>query len=74
MAEPTAFQRMRSGEHNLPVTIAQVVAWVRQSTTEEKKALLSELIDDTQAAMLASEGSLAKDWSTKEEDEAWKDL
>jgi AbrB family looped-hinge helix DNA binding protein len=31
-------------------------------------------ISDRFATALASEESLAKEWSTKEEDEAWKDL
>jgi hypothetical protein len=65
---------MKGIEHNLPVTIEQVLAWVRQCTANEKKTLLTELVSDTQALMFASEKSLAKDWLSKEEDEAWKNL
>jgi hypothetical protein len=65
---------MKTIEHNLPVTIEQVLAWVSQCTIQEKKTLLSALMKDTEALMLASEKSLAKDWLSKEEDAAWKDL
>lgn len=65
---------MKTIQHNLPVTIEQVLMWVRQCTTQEKKALLSELLNDTEALMYASEKSLAKDWLSKEEDDAWKNL
>lgn len=67
-------QQMKAVEHNLPVTIDQILAWVRQCTVNEKKALLEELMGNTKSLMHASENSLAKDWLTKEEDEAWKDL
>lgn len=65
---------MEAFEHNLPVTIQQVLAWVRQCTAKEKQAIISELVHGTDALTLASEESLAKDWTGKEEDEAWKDL
>ncbi len=65
---------MEAFEHNLPVTLHQVLAWIRQCTTLEKKTLLSELVNGPHATMLASEASLAKDWSSKEEEEAWKNL
>lgn len=61
-------------EHNLPVTITQVLAWVRQCTEQEKKAILNELLSDSQLLLMASENSLAKDWLSKEENEAWKNL
>lgn len=65
---------MHSPEHNLPVTMSQVVAWLRQCTTQEKKKIIRELLDDTAALTIASEPSLAKDWDDKEEDDAWKEL
>jgi len=65
---------MKSTEHDLPVSIHQVLAWVRQCTPQEKEALLTELVHGTATLTMASEPSLAKDWSTAEEDEAWKDL
>lgn len=65
---------MYTSEHNLPVSINQVLAWIRQCSTQEKKTLLKELLDDTATLTIASEPSLAKDWSGEEEDEAWKDL
>lgn len=65
---------MKSIEHNLPVSIEQVLAWLRQCTAKEKEALLSELVNSSRATMMASEKSLAKDWDSEEENEAWKDL
>lgn len=65
---------MKALEHNLPVSIQQVLAWVRQCTAKEKETLLSELVNGSRASMMASEKGLAKDWDSKEEDEAWKDL
>lgn len=65
---------MPTPEHNLPVSIAQVLAWMEQCTLQEKKMLLRVLINDTAALTMASEPSLAKDWSDPAEDEAWKDL
>ena len=65
---------MHASEHNLPVNINQVMAWLQQCSTQEKKKILRELLDDTAAITIASEPSLAKDWDDKEEDEAWKDL
>ncbi|HMZ49202.1 MAG TPA: hypothetical protein PLP28_09495 [Flavobacteriales bacterium] len=50
------------------------MAWLQQCSTQEKKKILRELLDDTAAITIASEPSLAKDWDDKEEDEAWKDL
>ena len=65
---------MKVIEHNLPVTVEQVLAWVRQCTEQEKKVILTELMSDSRALLLTSENSLAKDWLGKEENEAWKNL
>ena len=50
--------------HNDLVEIKREVTMIRRILSEEKNL-------DT---ALLSEKSLAKDWSRKEEDEAWKDL
>ena len=68
------FVVMKSVEHNLPVTINQILSWVKQCTSQERKMILKELIGDKQALQMASEKSLAKDWMSEEEDEAWKNL
>lgn len=65
---------MKTIEHRLPVTIQQVLDWVNQCTDEEKKILLTEILSDSGDLMRASEQSLAKDWLSPEEDEAWIDL
>ena len=65
---------MKTIEHRLPVTIQQVLDWVNQCTDEEKKILLTEILRDSRDLMLAIEQSLAKDWLSLKEDEAWKDL
>lgn len=65
---------MPAADHNLPVNIAQVLAWMEHCSLQEKKVLLRVLINDTAALTMASEPSLAKDWSDPAEDEAWKDL
>ena len=65
---------MRNIEHNLPVTIQQIINWVRQCTPQEKKIIIEELFDESHQLSLASEKSLAKDWLTEEEDNAWKNL
>ncbi|MEP7127926.1 MAG: hypothetical protein ABI729_03620 [Chitinophagales bacterium] len=65
---------MKTIEHKLPVTIQQVLDWINQCTEEEKKILLAEILRDSGELMLASEQSLAKDWVSAEEDEAWKNL
>ena len=65
---------MNASDHNLPVSIAQVLAWIRQCSTQEKKVLLKELLDDTTALTIASEPSLSKDWESEEEDQAWAGL
>jgi len=65
---------MPASEHNLPVSISQILALVRQCSTQEKKVLLKELLEDTAALTIASEPSLAKDWSDEEEDQAWAGL
>ena len=57
---------MPASEHNLPVSISQILALVRQCSTQEKKVLLKELLEDTAALTIASEPSLAKDWSDEE--------
>jgi hypothetical protein len=65
---------MKTIEHNLPVKFEQILSLVYQCTPEEKNILVRELMKDSLHLMLASEKSLGKDWLTKEEDEAWKDL
>jgi len=65
---------MRSVQHNLPVTIDQVIAWIRQCSVEEKRQLMTQLADLPDTLLLASEESLAKDWLSKEDEEAWKNL
>lgn len=61
-------------EHSLPVTIEQVLAWVRQCTVEEKEIIIHELLNESGLLLRASEQVLAKEWLSKEEEEAWKDL
>ena len=68
------FATMNASEHDLPVSMKQVLAWMRQCTTQEKRVLLRTLMDDSATLSIASEPSLAKDWESAEEDEAWKDL
>jgi len=68
------FANMKSTEHNLPVTIHQILSWVKQCSTQERKMLLMELLGEKQQLKMASEKSLAKDWLSKEEEEAWKNL
>lgn len=65
---------MNAAEHNLPVSISQVLAWIRQCSTQEKKVLLKELLNDTAALTIASEPSLSKDWESEEEEVAWAGL
>ena len=50
------------------------MAWLQQCSTQEKKKILRELLDDTSALTIASEPSLAKDWEGEEEDQAWAGL
>jgi hypothetical protein len=65
---------MKNIEHNLPVTIQQIISWVRQCTPQEKKIIITELFEESKELTLASEKSLAKDWLSDEENEAWKNL
>lgn len=65
---------MNASEQNQSASMAQLLSWVRLCSTQEKRLLLKELLDDTSALTIASEPSLAKDWSGEAEDEAWKDL
>ena len=65
---------MRNIEHNLPVTIQQIISWVRQCTPQEKKIIIEELFQESKELSLASEKSLAQDWLSTEEDNAWKNL
>ncbi len=65
---------MKVTEHSLPVKFEQILALVYQCTVEEKKFLLRELMNDSLQLTMASEKSLAKDWLSSEEEEAWKDL
>ena len=65
---------MKNIQHDLPVTISQILSWVRQCTEQEKQLIIAELINEQKNLLLASESSLAKDWLTEEEDKAWKNL
>jgi hypothetical protein len=65
---------MSASDHNLPVSITQVLVWIRQCSTQEKKVLLKELLDDTAALTIPSEPRLSKDWEGEAEDQVWKDL
>lgn len=65
---------MHAHEHDMSVSMPQVLAWIRGCSTQEKKALLRVLLDDTAAITIASEPSLAKNWDSAEEDEAWTGL
>jgi hypothetical protein len=65
---------MKTVAHNIPVTIEQILNWLSQCNEQEKKAILSELLNSSKSTMLASEPSLTKDWLGKEEDDAWKNL
>lgn len=65
---------MQNFEHNLPVTIQQIISWVRQCTPQERKIIITELLKESKELSLASEDSLAKDWLSEEENEAWKNL
>lgn len=65
---------MHASEHNQSFSIDQVMAWLQQCSTQEKKKILRELLDDTAALTIASEPSLAKDWEGEEEDQAWAGL
>lgn len=65
---------MKNIQHNLPVTISQIISWVRQCTEQEKQLIFAELVNDQKNLLLASESSLAKDWLSEEEDKAWKNL
>jgi len=65
---------MHASEHNLPVSLSQVLAWIRQCSTAEKKVLLKEMLDDTAALTIAGEPSMNKDWGDEEEDQAWAGL
>lgn len=65
---------MKTVAHNIPVTIDQILNWLSQCNEQEKKAILSELLNSSKSTMLASEQSLSKDWLSKEEDDAWKNL
>ena len=67
---------------NIPISYNQLFQLVRKLPVVEKQRLLISLIkesfgspgDDTTLTHFASEKSLAKDWLSPEEDEAWKDL
>lgn len=65
---------------SLPLSFMQVRHLVKQLPYEEKKKL-AEVIrkdmkqeDDAVFTHVASESSLAKEWLSAEEDEAWNDL
>ena len=67
---------------NIPISYQQLYQLVKQLPVIEKKKLFNTLLkegleksgDDSVYTHFASEISLAKDWLTSEEDEAWKDL
>ena len=67
---------------NIPISYQQLYQLVKQLPVIEKKKLFSSLLkegleksgDDSVYTHFASEKSLAKDWNTSDEDEAWKDL
>jgi hypothetical protein len=67
---------------NLPLHFNQVVELIRQLPYKEKlrltevlrKETLREPLHDNTLTHFASEKSLAKDWLSPQEDEAWKDL
>ena len=65
---------MKNIEHNLPVSIQQIISWVRQCSPIEKKIIIEELFDESKELAMASEKSLAKDWLSDEENNAWKNL
>ncbi len=65
---------MPASEHNLPFSINKVLAWTRQCSTQEKKVVLKELLDDTAARTIASEPSLSKNWVGEVEDQDWAGL
>ncbi|MBX3475944.1 MAG: hypothetical protein KF754_16360 [Planctomycetes bacterium] len=55
---------MHASEHNLLLSNSQVLAWIRQCSTQEKKVFLKDpalsgqgLLDDTAALTIASEPS-----------------
>jgi hypothetical protein len=69
-------------ELNIPISYDLLFQLVRKLSVAEKQKLLTSLIkesfsktdDDTIFTHFASEKSLAKDWLSSEEDQAWKDL
>ncbi len=65
---------MKNIEHNLPVSIQQIISWVRQCTPQEKKIIAEELFKDSKELLLASEKSLSKDWLSDDENQAWQSL
>jgi hypothetical protein len=64
----------------LPLQFNQVLEIVRQLGLDERQKLLLYLLglqpdkEDLTLTHLASERSLAKDWLTETEDEAWQNL
>ncbi len=71
-----------SNNISLPIKFSQVVKLVRQLPVKQKITLMEVITKETKHiprtdknfTYIASEKSLAKDWLSKEEDEAWKDL
>ena len=67
---------------SLPLTSKQLIAAIRQLPISERQLLFTSLLKDavqeqeenTTVTHFASEKTLAKDWLTKEEDEAWQTL
>jgi hypothetical protein len=67
---------------NIPISCQQVYELVRQLPVIEKQKLFTSLLkeridrsgDNSIYTHFASEKSLAKDWLSPEEDEAWKNL
>lgn len=62
----------------LPVDFNQIVALIKQLSSEERERLLRYLKDwqseEPTLTHFASEKALAEDWRSPEEDEAWENL
>ena len=65
---------------HLPLRFNQLLDIVKQLSTKDKQKLMQFLLnrqtdgEDLTLTHFASEHSLAKDWLTKIEDEAWENL
>ncbi len=71
---------IESTELYLPLKFNQLLELVKQLSLTDKNNLLNYLLnqnteeDNLTLTHFASEKSLAKDWLTQTEDEAWQDL